>query len=273
MTWPSGSANGASVSGDDPERVAPIDEVVAKSGIPYPNGTPYTHISFAIVVWNDAERLDRLLAKVRPFFRDICVAVQRSDDSSLAVANEWADVVVEDEHRGYGDATFGPRLLPSVRTPWVLKLDADEWPSDGLLSSLSNATWYADHLARTRGLWIPFRSSVDGIEYAEQHSHLRLFHTVVGWPDTLHSRPPINDGVLWEPHGVDVHIRHDRTLDELVRDYLRYLEIGKKNPGWTAHNEMMIRSACIGIANEKGWDYVKAFEWWPQVVAIVEAVG
>lgn len=252
---------------DEPTLAPAIAEVEARSGIPYPNGTPFTHIGFAIVVWNDAERLDRLLAKVRAVFTNIYVGVQKSDDASLAVAREWANVVVEDEHRGYGDATFGPRLLPKVRTPWVLKLDADEWPSDDLLSSLSNATWYADHVARTTGVWIPFRSSVDGLEYEEQHSHLRLFHAAVGWPGLLHSRPPIHDGILWQ----NGYIRHDRSLDELVLDYLRYLKIGKDNPQWTAHNEMMIRSACISTAEAKGWDYVKGFAWWPQVEAIVTA--
>lgn len=246
--------------GDNPVAAPPIGQVVADSGIPYPNGTPYTHISFAIVVWNDATRLDRLLAHVRSTFKNIYVVVQRSEDATLSVAREWADVVVEDEHRGFGDASFGPKLLPLVATPWTLKLDADEWPSDDLLGSLSSATWHAEH-ARTKGIWIPFRSSVDGLEYEEQHAHLRLFHTAIGWPALLHSRPPIQDGVLWGQG----YIRHDRSLDELVRDYLRYLDIGQGNAGWTSHNTMMIQSAVRSTAEKKGWGYVKDYEWWPRV--------
>lgn len=253
--------------GDSPEPVPPLEQISEQSGIAFPNVTPYTHISFAIVVWNDATRLDRLLAYVRPYFATLCVAVQDSVDSTLSVAREWADVVVIDDHRGYGDATFGPRLLPKVRTPWTLKIDADEWPSTELLQSLSNATWYADHVAHTEGVWIPFRSSVDGIEYQEQHAHLRLFHTDAGWPKTMHSRPDIQDGVLWTTG----HIRHDRSLDELVRDYLRYLEIGRDNPSWVAHNTVMIESACRGTADVKGWDYVKDHRWWPQVEKLLSA--
>lgn len=240
------------------DSVPPLDEIVARSGITHPNAIPYMHITFALVAWNEAERLPALLEHVRPHFARVVVGVQKSDDDTLEIARTWADVVVEDLHHGFGDATFGPKVLPEVRTPWTLKLDADEWPSDDLLSSLSNATWYADHAARTAGVWIPFRSSVDGIEYNEQHAHLRLFHTKRGWPGVLHSRPPIEDGILWHTG----HIRHDRTLDELVRDYLRYLEKSGTNAGWIAHNKMMIRSACHGTAQVKGWDYVMSFPWW-----------
>jgi hypothetical protein len=245
---------------DNPRPAPSIDEVVALSQIPYPNRPPYTHIAFCVVAWNESGRLGRLLARVRPYFAHLIVGVQQSDDDTLLHAERWADDVVEDKHHGFGDATFGPKLLPRVAEPWVVKVDADEWPSDDLLDSLSNATWYAENVAHTRGVWLPFRSSVDGVEYEEQHAHLRLFHAAAGWPPLLHSRPPIEDGILWQTG----HIRHDRTLDELVQDYLRYLEKGKGNAGWTAHNKMMIRSACEGTATVKGWDYVRAFPWWSQ---------
>jgi hypothetical protein len=250
---------------NDPTPAPAHKEVVAQSGIPYPNGRPYTHISFAMVVWNDEQRAAALLKRVRPYFETLVVGVQQSPDGTLEVARALADVIVEDTHKGFGDATFGPGVLPRVRTPWTLKLDADEWPSDDLLKSLSNATWYADHVAHTQGVWIPFRSSVDGIEYEERHAHMRLFHTAAGWPALLHSTPPIEDGILWSRG----HIRHDRSLDELVRDYMSYLRVGEGNSQWTAHNELMIRSACIGTAEKKGWEYVRSHEWWPQVAAIV----
>ena len=252
------------VSGDNPEPVPALEEIIAESGVPYPNGHPYSHITFAMVAWNEGARLDGLLASVRPFFTRMVVGVQKSDDDTLEIARKYADVVVEDEHRGYGDATFGPLVLPQVRSPWTLKIDADEMPSPDLLDSLSNATWWADHHVHTKGVWIPFHSSVEDNEYEEQHAHLRLFHTDVGWPRTMHSRPNVQDGVLWQTG----YVRHDRSLDELVQDYLRYLEIGKGNAGWTAHNKMMIRNACEGVAATKGWEYVQSFPWWSEVMPV-----
>lgn len=258
---------------DQPTFAPTLEEAVELSGIPYPNQPPYSHITFALVAWNEGSkdpsqvsRLAALLEHVRPYFERLVVGVQASDDDTLEIANHFADRVVEDLHHGFGDATFGPKLLPEIRSPWTIKIDADEWPNSELLDSLSNATWIADHHAHTRGVWIPFKSSVDGIEYEEQHAHLRLFHTAVGWPPTLHSRPPINDGILWQSGS----IRHDRSLDELVQDYLRYLEKGAHNAGWTAHNTMMIRSACIGTAAVKGWEYVMAHDWWPQVEGLMQ---
>jgi hypothetical protein len=244
---------------DTPLAAAPLSDVIERSGIPFPNPRPYEHITFTCVAWNEAHRLPQLLQLVRPVFQTLAVAVQESSDDTLAIAREYADVVVEDEHRGYGDATFGPKLLPAVQTPWVLKLDADEIPSDELLASLSSATW-----AAADGAWIPFRSAVEGIEYEEQHCHLRLFRTKHGWPPYLHSRPPIEHGVLWHTG----FIRHDRSLRELLVDYLRYWAIGHGNSGWDTHNRSMMWHACTGTAAVKGWEFVKALDVWPRVQEI-----
>lgn len=242
-----------------------LDEIQGKGGPVYPNVIPYTHITFAIVVWNDQTRLHLLLDYVRPFFASLAVAVQQSEDSTLSVAREMADIVVTDAHRGYGDASFGPLLLPAIKTPWTLKVDVDEWPSEDFLQSLASATWLCEQRAETSdGAWIPFHSSVDGIEYTEQHGHLRLFRTALGWPATLHSRPMTEKTVYWHTG----HIRHDRTLDEMMQDYLRYWNVGRGNDAWDAHNKLMMHHACAGTAASKGWDYVRSFEWWPRVEAI-----
>jgi hypothetical protein len=51
----------------------------------------------------------------------------------------------------------------------------------------------------------------------------------------------------------------------MVRDYLRYLELGHGNLLWERHNTLMIRNACRTIAARYGWDYVMAHGWWPRV--------
>jgi hypothetical protein len=247
----------------DPPLVAPLAEIVEASGIEHPNGVPYEHITMALVAWNEEARLGKLLDWLRPFFRTLAVAVQESDDATFMIAKEFADVLVLDRHHGFGDATFGPKLLPQIRTPWTFKVDADEVPDETLLRSLSSATWYAEH-HNLSGLWIPFRSWVDGREYEEQHSHLRLFRTEAGWPRTLHSRPLIDNTAVWQTG----FIEHRRTLDEMMQDYLRYWDAGLGNRGWEDHNRLMMFHACRGTAEVRGWDYVRAFSWWPRVEAI-----
>ena len=69
----------------------------------------------------------------------------------------------------------------------------------------------------------------------------------------------------WGGHG---YIRHDRTLDEMMQDYLRYWDKGLGHQGWEDHNRLMMYHACSGTAAQKGWDYVRSFPWWPQVEAI-----
>ena len=233
--------------GDDVRGARALDEVVAESLIDYPNGTPYSHITFTLVAWNEEKRLGALLERVRPVFEKLIVGVQKSTDSTLEIARKYADIVVEDEHHGFGDATYG-QLLKLAQTPWVLKLDADEWPSDDLLVSLSSATWTAQNMGAD-GVWIPFRSWIENKEWEEQHSHLRLFRPEKGWPALLHSRPPIENGILWHTG----FIEHSRNLPEMLDDYLRYYEVGKGNAQWETHNKMMMRSAVLGTAEHRGW--------------------
>lgn len=251
----------------------PLEDIVEWSGIPVPNPHPYSHISAAIVVWNDPERLEALLKHIRPWFEQICVGVQSGTipDPTWEVANALADRTVINPVAGFGDATFGPNVLPLVTSRWTLKLDADEWPTEELLGSLSSATWVAEHGDEKPydGVWIPFRSWVDGIEYEEQHAHLRLFHTRLGWPAMLHSTPPARRNMLWHTG----HVLHPRSLDEMMQDYLRYWAKGRGNAGWDAHNRAMMFNACAGTAAQKGWDYVRSFEWWPQVEAIAFKEG
>ena len=221
---------------------------------------PYEDIAFAMVVWNDAKRAEKLLRHVRPWFKTVAVAVQDSPDDTLKVVQDIADIVVRDGHHGFGDASFGPKLLPNIRQTWTFKVDADEWPDEDCLAGLGDAVKAAD-AKPTKGVWIPFRSWVDDAEWEEQHAHLRLFHTRLGWPGTLHSRPPVEDGLAWDRG----HIHHKRSLDEMIKDYLNYLEVGRGNASWTEHNTMMMREACLGAARRRGWAYVTANAWWPEV--------
>jgi hypothetical protein len=224
----------------------------------------YDDITLAIVVWNDAERLEKLLKYVRPWFKYVAVAVQRSPDDTLAVAKEYADILSEDEHRGFGDASFGPLLLPHIRTTWTFKVDADEWPTEQLLRNLGMLTMLAKEQGN-RGVWVPFRSWMDGVEWEEQHSHLRLWHTNVPWPPMLHSRPMIDDtveGLRWQDFGC---IEHRRSTDEMIQDYLNYYRVGLGNKNWEKHNKEMMRSACTGLADRKGWGRVRSYPWWPEV--------
>lgn len=254
----------------DPIACPDLETVKAACG--FECAWPYTHITAAIVVWNDPERLMRLLEHIAPYFANIVVNVQTdeqdpTDDETFLAAEEISTIIVTSAVAGFGDASFGPDALRAVNTKWTMKIDADELPSIELLESLSYATWSAEHSFQEPldALWIPFRSWVEGQEYEERHAHMRLFETRLGWPPLLHSTPPSKRSALWNAPGG--HFRHERTLDEMMQDYLRYYQVGLANSGWTEHNRLMMRSACNGVAAVKGWAFVKSHEWWPAVLA------
>ena len=217
------------------------------------------------VYWNEAHRLPKLLGVLKDHFSHVAVVVQESTDGSLEVCRNLLDRpddhVVVDLHRGAGDPSF-PLLLQYVDTEWVFIVSGDEMPSDTLLTSIPRAIATADQAGKD-GVWVYFHSTIQGIDFTgEQDAHLRLFRARVGWPQSaLHSRP-MTENTLWWPVG---HIDHDRSLDELVVDYLRYIELGRHSSQWTAHNQMMLRDACVKVAEQTGWQFVTASSWWPEV--------
>lgn len=223
-------------------------------------------ITFAGVAWNEEARAPTLMKLARRHFSHITVAVQASTDRTLeivrSIANRDTDRVLEHIHYGAGDFSFGA-ILKAVSTPWAFVVSFDEMPSQKLLNSLPSAVKHAEDL-QADGVWIRFRSSIEGVEYEEQHSHLRLFRSHLRWPAALHSRPAPRKEINWDLG----HIRHDRSLDEMVLDYLRYYQLGKHDKGWTRHNLMMMREACRAVAARDGWRGITLYPWWPEVRAL-----
>lgn len=234
-----------------------------------PPGTPWGSVTFTGVYWNCEERLDALLQYVRPWFKKIIVCVQESPDDTLKVARKYADFVVEDEWRGRGDPSIQKVLDVVMRgNRWAFLVSDDEWPSEDLLASFQDLT---NDLTKAKkdGAWIHFKSTIDGFDFTrEQDNHLRLFRSELAWPKTPHARPQTENTIHW-PVG---YIRHDRSLDEMMVDYVRRWKL-TRDGGWgetsiQAHNVRMIQGACNAIAERKGWDYIQSFEWWPEVLQI-----
>lgn len=235
-----------------------IPEIVAMTEVTHPN-VPPLDISFMGVAWNEEERAPALLQMAQQWFSDVVVGVQKSTDGTLDIARQYANTVVEHPHFGFAEPSFQD-LMQRCRHRWVFCVSFDEMPDTELLESLSSAVAYAEMHSRD-GVLIPFASAIDGVEYSEQHEHLRLFRRHLRWPATMHSEPEARKRLHW-PFG---HIRHDRSLDEMMVDYLRYYRLGRGDAGWEKHNRMMLHDACEAVAAVKGVGYVQSFDWWPEV--------
>ena len=224
----------------------------------------WTDVTFCGVYWNDPVRVSALLHAVRPWFSNLVVGVQTDDpenDATLAACRARADVVVTEPVAGHCEPTIN-KVLANVPTDWAFLVSADEEPSLNLLNAFQRIL---DHAAETKtdGYWIRMISSIEDIPYpSESDNHLRVFRKELGWPNTLHSRPPAKREFFWDPEDV---LYHKRSLDEMMQDYLRYFRIGRGNPGWDAHNRLMMHDACEATARHYGWAFVSGFPWWPEV--------
>ena len=229
---------------------------------------PWGSVTFAGAYWNCADRLKKLLTYVRPWFKQITIAVQEAqseDDRTLEVAKSLASRVIEDKWVGRGDPSIH-NAVAAASTPWVFVISDDEWPSEDLLDSFQDLVETLQN-RKLDGAWIHFRSTIDGIDFTrEQDNHLRFFRAGVPWPTTQHARPMLSDRqTMHWPHGF---ISHDRTLDEMMVDYLRRYDIGLRehaSEGQMSHNRRMMFGATDAVALRKGAEYVKSFPWWPQV--------
>lgn len=220
------------------------------------------------VYWNEAHRLPKLLGLLKEHFARVSVVIQESTDGSVdiarAILDRPRDRIRTDEWRGSGDQSM-PMLIQTIETPWTFVISGDELPSLDLLGTIPTAIQAAE-MSGKDGVWIQFHSTIQGIDFSdEQDRHLRLFKTAVGWPAaTLHSRPMTSNTLNW-PRG---YIDHDRSLDEVIVDYLRYYRLGRDSGSWSAHNERMMRDACSRVAEHTGWPFVTSSSWWPDVRAV-----
>lgn len=244
-----------------------LEQAVEQTSIAYPNPHPYTDVSLLVVAYNEAERIGSLLSYLKEYFVHSVICVQESTDGTAdiarAVMDRPTDKVIDDRHWGHGDASF-PKMVKAAQTEWCFVVSCDEWPTIELLDSLWSAIAVGALDEKTdEAVWHRFREWIEDIETGESN-HLRLFRTRVRWPGGLHSRPNTNEAIWW-PHG---WFEHRRSLDEMMRDYLSYYELGRGAPGITIHNKEMMRGACTFVAQHRGWEQVTANEWWPEVRAL-----
>lgn len=94
-------------------------------------------ISVLLLARDEAARLERLIPRLA-FAREVVVVVDAATrDGTRAVAEGLGARTFERALEG-----FGPQrrfALAQAREPWVLWLDADEWPDDALLAAIERA--------------------------------------------------------------------------------------------------------------------------------------
>ena len=225
------------------------------------------NVSSVSVLWNEAARVEGLLRRLATYFPEVVVVVQDSTDDTLLRAERTLGAAMEtyaliqDKWRGAGDFSM-PLALANVSNEWAFVVSGDEIPSDDLLASIPDAVaqMERDH---NDGAFIECHETIEGEPYVEHGRHVKLFRASTGWEARLHSAATHENVIRW-PIG---HIQHDRSLNEVFEDYLRYIRIAEEAEDGNLVNLNMntIYRAANLVAEARGWKYVHAQPAWAQV--------
>lgn len=192
-------------------------------------------ISVVIAARDEERRIGDCLASVTGWADEIVVVDDHSSDSTAAIAEESGARVIRladqlfdtDETRGRPDLVFKEGFL-AARGDWILRMDCDERPSDGLKARLSEVAggdiYAAVRFARRYyyfGDWLRhggwFRSEQLGFFRADAWDRT--------WPTLIHQHVPVDGPVLELPAVEEVsmaHLEYDDVTQFVTRALLSY---------------------------------------------------
>lgn len=184
-------------------------------------------LSLNMVVCNEEPHMRAALSDLRPYVDEIVVVVQPSEDRTLELAYELADIVIE--HPAYRFAEPSrPAALAACTGDWAMVMDADE-----RLSAYGKAhlrEWVNDPNYDYYN-WRRLTRLSDG-RVLEDCPHPRLYRRgFVATPTQLHAAYyPIN-GARVRTISSEVVIEHFKQVSEQRLDDLRYAELMKGAQG------------------------------------------
>lgn len=177
-------------------------------------------------------RMHRLLKSCRPWFDKMIVALQDPLNSELAMATEYADIVLQHEASGFCESSYADLLeLARDYGEYVFSIDGDELAEPSLLASLDELV-STDMRVRAFGGARILKRTTFGIPFGSEmvvlpgvtEANLRLYRADYVRPAYPHSRiegPPEDI----DPPLIEVGaLREHRTVREYVIDQVRYAE-------------------------------------------------
>jgi hypothetical protein len=192
-------------------------------------------ITLAVMVRDDAERLDRCIESVKGVIDRIVVLDTGSKDGSVAVAKRHGAAVQEIEWPENFSLALN-MLLAMVETTWTLRLDSDEWFDENQVRGLKTLA----EREKASGFYLVRRDLNPMKTYDEIHV-LRLWRTHrelqyegavheairhasfdAAWPDL---KLLTTDIFFWhDGYTIDLEGKGRRNLELLRRDYAEHPE-------------------------------------------------
>lgn len=186
------------------------------------------NVALCMMVKNEQLLLLPLLRYLHSWVREIVVVDTGSIDATRLVARTFTDKVVtaDVEVAGFGPARN--RGVELVTRPWIFSVDADEWPTLGLLRFVE--AFVVGPLAEeTDGVLIWRENRLDGqllgngLAYEQ---HIRLFRSeqrYEGWLSEQVFVPRKREAPLW------ALLRHWKTNTRQARQDQFYAEYSKRH--------------------------------------------
>ena len=205
-------------------------------------------ISLTMVVCDEAHRLGPMLAWHRPLVAQIVVVVQESDDDTLAIARDLADVVIAHPRHGYCEASRAAASHAGAYDTQLI-LDADEWLTLPFVAALpalvyGTAQGLVDGYRLRRTFWRGGAHEFTG------DAHYRLVHRRgVRFLDEIHTEPQARDWArvpTWGDPQIVPAILHVKTTEEQLRDERRCRNL-LSDGGALAHDPLRARKLALNV--------------------------
>lgn len=145
-----------------------------------------TDLSWHLLVKNEEEFLPKLFERMAPVVGEIIVIDTGSTDNTMEIARVYTTEVYSFDlnHNFSAARNYG---LEKVTKPWVIQVDADEWPTDALLR------WLKEWEPKEFPYAVMFhRHNLVGGQHIGANTYewlTRLFPSFVGYVGRIHESP------------------------------------------------------------------------------------
>lgn len=193
-------------------------------------------ISVVIAARNEERQIAECLASVVGWADEIVVVDDHSTDATVRIAEGLGarvlpmdgDQLPDDDPRGRPDLVFRAGFL-AARGDWILRMDCDERPSEGLKARLRAVAEADDRYAGVRfarryyyfGDWLRH----GGWFRSEQLGFFRSDAWDRSWPTAIHQHVPVTGPLLELPAREDLsmgHLEYDDVAQYVSRALVSY---------------------------------------------------
>ncbi len=185
-------------------------------------------VSCVIIAHNEAHTLERCLASVCGWIKEIIVVINDCTDATKEIAEHFGARVVEHDWEGYAkQKNFG---ISCAKEPWILRLDADEEVSETLRKQLEAFfkqippshcdVVYCRRYNRYLNHWLRYGKSIDLCP-------ILLRKEAVKWVGKVHESLHFSGEKVYV-EGPLLHYT-ETSIDQTLRKQIKYAHLSAQN--------------------------------------------